>query len=144
MSKITVYCGNCGDTLLKFPSLVSGRKYGNFCDNKCLGIFRSKKLTGEFSANYKNGFRKTRGYIEVEANWHPNKNKRGYVALHRLIAEAKIKRFLKSNEIVHHEDGDNRNNHFSNLKITTQSDHALTHVTDGTIKRNNKNGRFKV
>jgi hypothetical protein len=47
--------------------------------------------------------------------------------LHRLIAEKTIGRPLKKGEIVHHIDGDKRNNTPENLMIMTQAEHARIH-----------------
>lgn len=137
---IRVPCGSCGSELLKYPSELSGKKYGAFCDRNCLGKYRSKKLTGAWAANYKTGSCFDRKYIEVEARWHPRKNRRGYVYLHRIIAEAKLGRLLNENEIVHHLDHDARNNHWENLEVTTQSSHAKKHNSD---RKRNKHGQFQ-
>ena len=48
---------------------------------------------------------------------------------HRVIMEKEIGRKLKSTEIVHHIDGNKRNNNISNLKLMTQSEHAKLHFT---------------
>lgn len=46
---------------------------------------------------------------------------------HRVVAEQKIGRSLRADEIVHHIDGDSLNNHPSNLEIMTQSEHVMLH-----------------
>lgn len=46
---------------------------------------------------------------------------------HRYIMEQFLGRKLKSNEIVHHIDGNKRNNNLSNLEILTRSEHARLH-----------------
>ena len=139
-SLISAPCSWCGKNKKVFPSLLKGKKYGTFCNKHCLGKFRSRKLTGDLASNYKTGSRKSRQYIEVEAAWHPNKNKRGYVFLHRLIVESKIGRFLDSNEVIHHIDDNPKNNHWSNLEIIDQAKHAKIH----SLKRKRlKNGRFE-
>lgn len=137
---VKVFCEWCKTPLFKFPSNLKNRKYGSFCDKNCLGAYRSKFLTGEWAANYKTGSRYNRSYIEVEAKWHPKANKRGYVFLHRLILEAKIKRFLNDNEIVHHKDHNSRNNHWDNLEMMNQKEHALIH---NRIRKKNERGQYK-
>lgn len=41
--------------------------------------------------------------------------------------ECELGRALRSDEVVHHIDGDNTNNNPSNLKLMTQSEHAKLH-----------------
>lgn len=119
------------------------RKFGAFCSRECLGKFRSEKLVGDWAANYGHGFRMDRKYQRVLASWHPRKDNHGTVALHRIIAEAKIGRFLSDGGIVHHLDGDAENNHWQNLVVMTQAEHAREHIIDGTIARNLENGRLE-
>jgi len=53
---------------------------------------------------------------------------------HRYIMEQHLGRKLTSNEIVHHIDGNGRNNKLNNLKLTTRSEHSREHWFDGTYK----------
>ena len=55
------------------------------------------------------------------------KGYRGYVYEHRYIMECMIGRALDSNEIVHHIDGDKKNNSIDNLKLMTRSEHSKLH-----------------
>lgn len=134
---IDVKCECCSAPLKRHASQLKAMKYGPFCERHCLGKFRTKHLVGEFAANYKIGSRKSRNYIEVEARWHPNANKKGYIFLHRLISEAMLGRFLTEDEVVHHKDHDQRNNHWSNLEVLTQAEHALLHKHE-----RNERGQF--
>lgn len=126
-SLITVKCAECGKEKKIFPSQKKGQKYGSFCNKDCLGLFRSKTLTGELGANFKTGIRADRSYSMVLAPWHP-KSKKGYVYIHRLIAEARLGRFLKPDEVVHHKDHNTKNNHWNNLEVMTQVEHAREHI----------------
>jgi hypothetical protein len=49
---------------------------------------------------------------------------------HRFIAEEMIGRKLKQNEVVHHIDGNKRNNAENNLVVMTRSEHAHIHAKD--------------
>ena len=49
---------------------------------------------------------------------------------HRFIAEDMIGRKLKTNEVVHHKDGNKRNNSPENLIVVTRSEHAKIHAKD--------------
>jgi len=56
-------------------------------------------------------------YIIQKTNEHPNKNKRGYVAEHRLIIENSLDRYLEKKEVVHHINNNRADNNLSNLKL---------------------------
>ena len=61
-------------------------------------------------------------------------NKDGVVLLeHRAIMEELLGRPLRSNEVVHHIDGDKHNNEPSNLMVVSREEHARIHSED--IKR---------
>lgn len=134
MPKIETKCKQCNASIYRWPSHLKDTKYGPFCDQICLGKFRTEFLIGDLGANFQEGCKKDRKYIRVIANWHRYKDKHGYVSLHRLIAEARTGEYLPPNLVVHHKDGDPLNNHWDNLQITTQSEHMKEHLADGTLK----------
>lgn len=55
--------------------------------------------------------------------------------VHRLVMEEHLGRSLGINDIIHHIDGDKRNNDISNLKLMTRSEHSSMHVKE--IMNNN-------
>lgn len=68
------------------------------------------------------------GYIEIMMPEHPNARSNGTVLEHRLVAEKKIGRLLKRNEVVHHIDEDKTNNIPENLIVfRSNSDHSRFH-----------------
>lgn len=55
---------------------------------------------------------------------------------HRMVAARKIGRPLKKGEVVHHIDGNRRNNHPDNLEVLpSQAEHARLHAVE---RRKNK------
>ena len=59
------------------------------------------------------------GYVHKYFPSHPYSRKNGYIALHRLIVETKIGRYLTPKEVVHHKDEDKKNNSPKNLILYT-------------------------
>jgi hypothetical protein len=70
------------------------------------------------------------GRVLIRQAEHPFANSWGYVYRYRLVVEKRLGRYLKSNEIVHHIDGDCSNDADSNLELTTQSAHIKKHLPE--------------
>lgn len=94
-----------------------------------------KIYIGEEAKNWKGGkFNKIcydgkLRYIMVYNPYHPYCDNKGYVSEHRMIVERFIKRFLLTSEVVHHIDGNERNNDINNLMIfNNQSEHRSFHI----------------
>ncbi|WP_304683908.1 HNH endonuclease [Ileibacterium valens] len=146
MSKLSVTCDMCGKEIQRYPSQI---KSHNFCSKTCLAAFSSKrknpdkykelKSYSNIGAVFKQNnstWNKTRMTPEVRSKLRKKKLGTGegksYCKLfgqleHRVIAEQLLGRPLKSEEVVHHIDGDRRNNHPANLLVLTQSDHFKLH-----------------
>lgn len=76
------------------------------------------------------------GYRFIYAPKNPRTNKdTGYVSEHILVAEEKIGRFLKKEEVVHHLDKDKLNNDPENLVVCKDaSEHYNKYHKESTIK----------
>lgn len=61
------------------------------------------------------------------------------IFLHRMIMEHELGRKLTSDDIVHHVDGDRKNNNPENLSLETRSTHMKHHCEE---RRNPINGQF--
>lgn len=84
---------------------------------------------GSAASNWKGGKRITSGgHIYSYAPNHPHTTKDGYVMEHRLVMETSLGRFLKDTEIVHHINGDKKDNRIENLHLhESRSDHVKMH-----------------
>ena len=100
---------------------ISGENHPNW------GKKLSKELRKKISlGNIKKGWRKQgNGYKGVLVEQHPRaKSYKGgrYIMEHILILEEKLGRFLEEHEMVHHIDGDKRNNSEENLYLCSGED----------------------
>lgn len=65
--------------------------------------------------------------------WHHRSNKKGYVFRYVIVAELKLRRPLRREEVVHHIDGDQSNDHPDNIMVlANQSEHARVHGVQRT------------
>ena len=113
-------------------------KHGKYCSRKCWQIDRKnfrfseevkKKMSidrqREKSWNFK-GIKINRRYIYIYIPKHPNA-KNSYVALHHLIMENFIGRFIQKGEVVHHINNNPSDNRIKNLKLFTRVEHSRFH-----------------
>jgi hypothetical protein len=68
------------------------------------------------------------GYILVYCPEHPSADRSGYVLEHRLVMEKALGRMLKTDEYVHHINGNKADNDIKNLALTNMSEHAKIHM----------------
>ena len=114
-----VVCGKVRKTK-QFNTLRT--TYTGMCD-EC----NRKSHVGKNNPNWKGGKRFNNGeYYAVHCPSHPRAHN-GRVLEHILIAEEMLGRFLKDDEVVHHIDGNKKNNKQGNLSVLTQSQHAVLH-----------------
>jgi hypothetical protein len=73
-----------------------------------------------------------KGYIYRRVPDHPNGTKHGnYVAVHRLVMERKLGRYLLPTEVVDHIDGNIQNNHPDNLRVFSSNAEHLRETLKG-------------
>lgn len=80
--------------------------------------------TGEKHWNWKGGRRiATAGYILILSREHPHHDNQGYVREHRLVIEKHLGRYLLSDEVVHHNNGNKQDNRLENLLLISKREH---------------------
>lgn len=117
-------CLECGSEISRYSP--SGRRLSPeaykrlvFCSQECSAQYHS----GENSSNWKGGKRIDKnGYIYLLVGKdHHLADQYGYALEHRVVAEEKIGRRLKDEEVVHHINGDRHDNRSENLKVFPDS-----------------------
>ena len=117
-------CEVCG---AEFRVKAYRSKTQRFCSRPCYWVAR----TGTTYHRAPKYTESRSGYVYVYQPDHPAAMKSGYVAEHRLVAEATLGRPLEPHEIVHHRDRNGGNNAPENLQVMTQPEHAALHKTEG-------------
>jgi len=104
-----------------------------FCSHKCQLKRNHKKYNKQIGID--NRFKISETKLKAFEGISTHYRKVMGVHEHRTIAEIKLGRKLRKGEIVHHKNGDKRDNRISNLQVMTQSEHARLHFRK---KRNEK------
>lgn len=147
-------CPWCGKTFYRYPSQITGK---NTCSRKCLGAQQSKKHNPEGYTEARNTSAMGKHLPELNRKLNPGRmtpevraklrasrlgtgEGKGYEKTygrhtHRIVMERKIGRPLTSDEIVHHIDGDHRNNDPDNLMVVTRQEHIQIHRAQGDMER---------
>ena len=66
-------------------------------------------------------------YLYSVAKEHPYATKHGYVLMHRIIMENHLCRLLNPSEVVHHKNGNKKDNSIKNLEVSSKSEHTRKH-----------------
>ena len=117
---------NC--TICNTPFVKRKNRKQITCSLKCRSIRWKKE--GTFSlknnTNWKGGISTyPDGYRIVKQPTHPFADKNGYVREHRLVMEQKIGRYLRPDEMIHHINGNRKDNRLENLEITNRTNHPI-------------------
>ena len=128
--KVSVTCDNCGKSFIKESWELHEH---NFCNRDCFYAFASERMT-KMNRDL-NPTRMTESTREKLRQVHLNTGEgRTYTKTfgrhtHRIVAEQLLGRPLRPGEVIHHVDGDRRNNDPSNIMVLpSQSEHARVHM----------------
>lgn len=146
--KLKIKCDWCGKEFERYQSQINGKRH-LFCSKACLASYSNKSKNPEGYSLLKDltgvslhmtklnlKLNPTRMNAEVRAKLRESRvseeNGRTYAKyygekVHRMVAEQIIGRPLKPGEVVHHIDGNKRNNNPENLLVLTASEHSRIH-----------------
>jgi hypothetical protein len=135
--KETALCLQCGK---KFTKYISNNK--KFCCLECQYKWRSLNMIGPKSPHYKGKilYGNSQKYYAITSPYHPYADNKGYMYEHRLVIEKHIGRFLLPDEVVHHKNGDTKDNRIENLELLAKKDHDRKSAIE---RWNNKNKPFR-
>jgi uncharacterized protein (DUF1330 family) len=86
-----------------------------------------RQYVGKMRNKVKRGWKLTQGYVRIWNPEHPMSRKDGYVPAHRIIMAEHIGRMLKTEEHVHHINGNRQDNRIENLELVHRKDHPSKH-----------------
>ncbi len=115
VKRIRKNCKTCKTEIFTIKSRIRDGR-GKFCSQKCVSKWLAK-YKKEKAFNWKGGKVLSNGYIMIYKPEHPKASPQGYILEHRLKMEEKMGRYLQNEEVVHHINGDRRDNRIFNLKL---------------------------
>ena len=157
-------CLICGTKFHRKPCHVKRSKHC-YCSKECVNKAKSILFSG--SGNHQYGLKgplnaswqggkhiSSHGYVCEYKPEHPFSDSKGYVFMHRLVAEKYLltdetsveisgQKYLNPELVVHHKNMDRLDNRPENLQIMTKSEHESYHAKLNARSRNNATGRFE-
>lgn len=125
-NRVIKQCLNCGN---EFEVKASHADKRECCSRICGDRIWSQRMSGESHFNWK-PIKKPLIVYEYDRIKLPEGR---YIYKHRWVIEQHLGRKLKTDEIIHHINGDPRDNRIENLQLMTKSEHIKLHLKKGDI-----------
>lgn len=128
---ITLVCDTCGVSFERF--VCWGVSEHNFCCRECANVFTSQRMTAYNEIHNPTAMTDSRRealrYARLGKGSKDTYEKTFGRHTHRIVAEQMLGRPLKPGEVVHHIDGNKRNNNPENLMVfASQKEHTEWHA----------------
>ncbi len=127
MKDITIGFCQCGCGQKTNLAIKTSAKW-NHIKNCPVRFIKGHNSRGSLHHHWSGGIKNNgEGYVEIKCSNHP-KSCRGYVYEHILVAEQALGSYLPDGAVIHHVDGNKKNNDNNNLVIcNSDSYHKLLH-----------------
>lgn len=100
--------------------------------------------SGDENPMWSGGRTESKGYVYLYRPDHPSATIHNQVAEHRLVMEEHIGRYLLPCEVVHHKNGDTRDNRIENLELFATNGEHLAHELAGKCPRWSEDGKMRI
>lgn len=130
---------NCGYYFIWYACIDCGKEWWvHFKNNKpislrCLSCDRKHRIYNAKPTLMKNGYYKIK--LASDDFFIQSARKDGFIYLHRLVMAKSLGRNLHSWEIVHHKNGDKKDNRIENLQLVSGDKHNQITIMENRIIR---------
>lgn len=141
---LTIVCGNCGETFVQRKDHVKRKpeRKRNLCPKcSCIKLYGYEHQTGYIIRNYRSY---PRQYWEI---LKPMAKKNTQIKEHRANIAIFLGRPLSDNEVVHHKNGNRKDNRVENLEVLNIHNHCcgfnVQDVLDDNERLKQENKKLK-